>query len=822
MTYPHFGAFLTAIGRYDGKLALAMKPFLRVEKITYADLCAAAYRTAHFLQAKGLTKGDRIMIVAPNQPRWVELFLGAQLLGVIVVPVDATSNAHTVQTFAAQTKPRMLFRGRAVLSDLEVDIETMVLEELRQATDEQPNKPPHLKLTGEEPSVIVFTSGTTAAPKGVVLTQPTILANVEGVRAAFKLKPSWRFLSILPLSHMYELTIGCLTLLSAGCGIFYVAHITPSAIARGLKEYRITSILAVPQVVTLFLQRIRQTAAAQGQTKKLEHALHVARVLPMWLRRLLFRKVHQQLGGALRFVNTGGAPMPPDVARTWERLGIKVVQGYGLTETAPVLTLNSLKHRQAGSPGRPLPNLEIRIGNDGEIEARGPSVFHEYWHNKTATKDAFTSDGWFKTGDVGVLKHGYLYIQGRAKFAIVLSNGLKVFPEDVEVAAEKQTAWKDICVVGVRRPSGEAVHAVIISDKDDATIDRTMQAVNSQLESFQHITHWVRWPEDTFPRTRLLKVDRKIVQAWANKQRDQSNGAAQTTSSDALTSIIQLVLEQPRARVRDNDRLADLGLDSLRRLAVVSLIEERLGVSVGEAAITQHTTVADLRALIAKGTPDDHDLVRPRWPYMPGWHALGNGVREILFRALLRIWVHQTTVGREHVRGLRGPALFIFNHVDGFDVPVVYNALPYRLRSRTAIAFADDILSKHLFVDAIPRLAYGAFNFARKEPYLPTLEYVGELVDRGWNIAIAPEGKLSPDGTQQPFKSGIGLLAVEMSVPVVPIKTRGLFGVMPLGGNTFPKKRSHVEVRIGKPITFAPHTPYAEATHKLEQIIKDL
>jgi long-chain acyl-CoA synthetase len=823
MIYKNFGEFVAALDRWGAKPALTIKPMLRTEVISYKQLRKNAYRAAHFLQSRGLKSGQHIMIVAPNRPEWVELYLGAQLLGVVVVPVDASSSLRTVQTFAEQTKPKLIVRGKHVLQDLDKQFDTVVLDELPDLLADQPAAAPKIDISGDTVSTIVFTSGTTAAPKGVVLTQQNILANIEGLQDTLPIQSYWRFLSILPLSHMYELTAGCLTLLHGGCSIYYVPHISPSAIARALKAYRIVAMMAVPQVLELFLRRIQQTATATGQRKQFEKGLKIAAALPIRLRRLVFRKVLHELGGSLEFIITGGAPIPSDVASTWERMGVKTLQGYGLTETSPVLTMNTLKKRRFDSPGRTLPNVEVRIGEQNEIEAKGPSIFRKYLHNREATKAAFTKDGWFKTGDIGSFADGYLRIQGRAKFAIVLASGLKVFPEDVEAAVDKNKAFKELCIVGVTRPSGEEVHAVVVSDHTDKQIDTAIKETNGRLESFQHITNWTRWPEAAFPRTRLLKIDRKTVQAWANKQREaNAKDDAVAANADTLTMIIRLVLEKPKLLVQDGDKLSDLGLDSLRRLAVVSMLEEHLGVSVGEASITQHTTVAELRKLINTGNRDDHAITRPRWPYRKLWHMVGNGLRESVLRGVLRIWVHECIGGRENLKHLKTPAIFIFNHVDGFDVPVIYNALPHRLRSHMAIAFADDILGQNGLKGLIPRLCFAAFNFARKEPYLPSLEYVGHLVDQGWNIAIAPEGKLSLDGKMQPFKSGIGLLAVEMDVPVVPIKTEGLHGVMPLAGNRFPKKRATVTVRIGKPITIPRGSSYDAATHILEKALKEL
>jgi long-chain acyl-CoA synthetase len=602
-----------------------------------------------------------------------------------------------------------------------------------------------------------------------------------------------------------------------------VPRIAPNSIVQGLKDYKITTILAVPQLAILFMQRIEQTASQTGQLKSFQTAQKIAIHLPILARRLLFKKVIKQLGGSLSVMATGGAPIPPDIARKWELMGIKMVQGYGLTETSPILTMNNLKERRFDSQGSVIPTTKLRIAKDGEIEAHGDNIFKEYWQNEEATKAAFTSDGWFKTGDVGVLRNNWLYIQGRAKFAIVLSSGLKVFPEDVEQWAEKQELLQMICVVGVKTDDGEAVKMVIISSSSDKAIEEAVRRTNSQLQSFQHISSWVRWPETEFPRTRLLKIDRKSVQAWANDNSSLTAGAeVSNDSSDKLISFIRLILKKPDQPIKDSDVLAEIGLDSLRRLTLVSMIEDRLGISVPEASITQTTTINKLRQLVGRGSSAEKvDNNRPSWPFNPVVRLIGNLFRNLFFRAIVNFWIKSEVSGLDNLKNLNGPTIFMFNHLDGADVPVLYQVLPRPISNRLAIAFGEDMMQKLGPVTPISRFAYASYAFARTQPYAPSLEYTGRLVDKGWNIAIAPEGQLSHSEKLQPFKSGIGLLAVELGIPVVAVRTNGLIGTAPLS-KMRPVKHSKITVAISKPITFDKHTNYDDATDQLHKLMSDL
>lgn len=822
MSYKNFADYVASFDNFNNRTALTIRSFLKTQIIAYVELKRRSYQTANYLSSIGIGKGDRVLLLALNSPEWVELFLGCQLIGAILVPVDAGSNLQTTLRFIKETDPKVIFKNDFLHSELSKDFKTNSIEDLNHVINHQPDTKPNAHIDGSSTALIVFTSGTTAAPKGVVLSQKNILTNVTGIQQAINISADWRLLSVLPLSHMYELT-GSLSVLSRGASIFYMPRVTPLAIARGLQDYQITTMLAIPQLLILLRQRIEQTAKEQGKDKALAFAAKLARPLPLPLRRLIFHSVHSKLGGHLGLVVTGGAPVPIEIATAWERMGVRVLQGYGLTETSPILTVNQLNQRRLDSAGRSLDNVSLRIAKDGEIQAKGPSIFEHYWRDSEATKQAFTKDGWFKTGDVGRLSSGWLTIQGRLKFAIVLSSGLKVFPEDIEVVAAKIPTFKEICVVNQKRADGETVLAVVVSDKSDSAVTQAISETNDQLESFQHITSWRRWPEDAFPRTRLLKIDRKQVQQWADHSNpnEKSGEADKPTAQDPIIGMINLSLGDNKNHIKDADRLADIGLDSLRRMTMVALIAEQLGVALPEDRINQTTTVGDVRRLVKQAKPIEQPEPPPKWPLTQPIRLIGNGLRETIISGLVRIWVKTNVEGLDNLSKVSLPAIFIFNHADDFDGPVVYRSLPHRIRKHLTVAVADDVLKEHKVLAVIARLCFAGFNFARKEPYMPSLEYVGQLISRGWFVLISPEGRISTTGKLQPFKSGIGLLAVSLGVPIVPIKTIGLAGTVPLHSK-WPKKRSQVVVRIGEPITLESTMNFDDATERIQHIMEDL
>ena len=815
--------YVANLEQLGSNVALRSRRFVRIDRLTHHQLAQRAYQTARYLADQGVTRGERVMVIAPNAPQWIELFLGTALLGAVLVPVDVASTAATLERAIAQTEPRLLFSDPPAPSP-RVPVPTRALGDLDGLVGGYPTAPLDgpAKDMAHWPALIVFTSGTTAAPKGVVLTQGNVLANIDGILQRIEVEPTWRFLSVLPLSHMYEFT-GTLAALSRGASVAHLARVTPATIAEGLVDYEITAMLAIPQLLTLMLQAVRQQAEGQHVAGPLALALRVGPHLTPRARRALFSPVLRQLGGHLDLVVTGGAPIPLDVAAAWEAMGVRLVQGYGLTETSPILTCNPLEGRRQDSAGPALDNVMLRLADDGEVQVRGPSVFAEYWRDPDATREAFTADGWFRTGDVGRLDDGWLSIVGRLKFAIVRASGLKVFPEDVEAVAEHDTRVRELCVVGVHDDQGEHVEAVVLGDAPDEVVDDVVASVNAQLASFQHIDHWRRWPDGDFPRTRLLKVDRRAVQDWANAEPTAATPPTRPAARDAdpVARAIRLSLDDPGATVRDDDRLADLGLDSLLRLNVVSLLEEDLGVTLSDESVTESTTVAKLRALVGEGEGTDGVVREPTWTYWPAVRHLGDALRDHVIAPLVGHWVSLEVVGLEHLAQLDGPAIFIFNHTDDFDGPVIYQALPPSIRRRLAVATAADVMADHRLLALIVRLCFAGFAFARHEPYLRSLEYVGRMIDRGWNVLISPEGRLSTTGELQDFKSGIGLLAANLGVPVVPLKTVGLAGTVPLHAK-WPRRHSRVVVRVGAPLRVEATRDYDAVTAMLHQVLRDL
>jgi long-chain acyl-CoA synthetase len=454
--------------------------------------------------------------------------------GLILVPLDLRMSPDAVEGIvkASGAHHLVLGTGRDAPDPRQAglaDFPTTAVDAL--SADPDPSFPPDWEAQVDAwPAAaptdvfeLVFTSGTTGTPKGVMLAHDNVIASIESFH---RIVPPMehRLVSLLPLSHLLEQSVGLYYALSVGADILYVRSRNPRVIFDALREQRVTSMVVVPQVLDLFWSAIEREVGKRGRETAFTRLCGLARHLPMGIRPRLFGSVHNQLGGHFRLFLSAGAFLPPALQQGWEDLGVTVLQGYGATETGTG-SCTRLGDHGLGTVGRPPDGVEMRLADDGEIQFRGPTIFRGYWENPTATAEAFTPDGWYRTGDIGHLDPaGRLILSGRMKDIIVLPNGFNVYPEDIEnalriagvrdsVVLETQPGRIEAVVLGSASDapgaSGEGAPAVV-RDRIDAAV----KAANGTLGPNQRIAGWRRWPEADFPRTHTLKVKRSQVRAW--------------------------------------------------------------------------------------------------------------------------------------------------------------------------------------------------------------------------------------------------------------------------------------------------------------------
>ncbi len=821
-----------AATRYGERPALTVHRGLRVQIWSYRRLWQSSAEIARYLRRHvGLDPGTPVVVWAPNSPELVATFFGVMMSRLVLVPIDATATPAFVARVAAMTRAGLIVSTFPLPDDVStrgVSLWDLPTEGGGPPIDDRP--------CAGDIAEIVFTSGTTGTPKGVVLTHGNITANVESALRLVPPRPL-RVLSVLPLSHMLEQTVGLYVPLVLGSTIEYPMSRSASVLLKAMRRSGVTAMVLVPQALELMAHDIEREVLRQDKASQWRRGHRVAAHLPMRLRRILFRRVHRRLGGHLGLVICGGAALSAPLAETWERIGVRVVEGYGATECAPIVAANTFWDRRPGTVGRAVPGVEVGLSDAGEVLVKGPNVSPGYWEDVIATERAFDADGWYHTGDLGEWDgEGCLRLTGRLADRIVLASGLNVYPEDVERELRDESAVEDCVVLSFPDRAGHpGVHAVIIpaphagvTAGGDAAVAEAVRRAGTRLAPHQRATGFTVWPDDDFPRTNLLKVKRHEVEAAL-----RAGAGAVTPAVPAAAPHDDEVLERARALLvevgrveaasitRGSDLTADIGLDSLGRVELAVLLEDELGLGVEDAELSELDTVAALCALIEGSRPHAPPSAFPAWPRRRPARVVRALVQDVVVFPLHRTVARPFLVqGREHLREVPGPVLLIANHTSHLDTPSILRALPRSIRARSAVAAAADYFYRSRWLGTAATLGLGTFPFSREGAVRSSLEHCGELVDDGWSVLIYPEGTRSTTGVLAPFRLGIGLLAAELGIPVVPIGVSGTHAVWPKGSRR--PRHGAVTVRIGEPIHVAADTDRTKVVTELERAVAAL
>jgi long-chain acyl-CoA synthetase len=809
---------------YGEQPALSIRSGLREDVWSYRRLWEGAAAVASYLRHDlGLPAGERVVVWGPNSPLLVSAYLGVMLARLVLVPIDPLSPPDFVERVARKTRAAALITGFGRIS-----VNGAPVLRLDELPVEMVGRPIDDRPAPDDMAEIVFTSGTTGTPKGVILTHRNIVANV---RTASRLVPSrrYRLVSILPLSHMLEQTIGLYVPLLLGGSVHYTPSRHPRVLARAWRRHRVTTLVLVPQVLEVIYQNIENEVASQRRERAWRLAHRLAGSLPMGMRRILFRRVLRELGGKLDFVICGGARLAPDLMMAWERMGVRVIVGYGATECAPLITGNSYTMRIPDSVGLPAPGVAVRLSPEGEVLVRGPNVTPGYWKDPDATAAAFDDTGCYRTGDLGTIDdEGRLHLTGRLRDLIVLPSGLNVHPEDVEGELLQEAAIADCVVVSKPDPAGRpTVHAVVIpSDRSEPPqIAKAVRRASQRLAPHQHVAGYSMWDQADFPRTNLRKVKRHEVEAAITLSARPDTAALTPSSGDQRLDEIRALLTD-LAGVAGSDITPEttldheLDLDSLARVELAIAIERSFGTPLEDDELAAISTVGELLEVVAGTGAEPVPTRFPAWPRWQGWVA----IRALLQRAFL-FPVHTLIArpfrveGQARLEGVTPPLLLIANHASHADTPSVLRALPPRVRRRTAVAAAADYFYAGRGRGAAMSLLLGTFPFSREGAVRASLEHCGTLADAGWSVLIYPEGTRSLTGSVGPFRSGIGLLAEQLGVPVVPVGILGTYGVLPKG-STRPRRHA-VTVRFGAPLTPEPGADRSDLVKTLEHSVHE-
>jgi long-chain acyl-CoA synthetase len=895
-----YDRFVECEERWPNNIAVELQRHNQLESYTYAELRRMAESVGRWITDQGLTHGSRLALVADNHPRWVAVYLGISAAGCTIVPLDTALHADQLAKLLKDSGSSTLFcdskhakAAREGVAGTNVGLVLMDPEQITQESGERwlGNMPAILAAgpggfrpalsAAEDIASLLYTSGTTADPKGVVLTHANFLGEVEAVFNWVELGPEDALLGVLPMFHVLAQMANLLLPLVNGSRVVYLETLNTTELLRALRERNITAFAVVPQFFYLIHGRLFEEIKKRGaMTQKVFHVLlatnRTLRKIGINLGPIVFKKVHETLGTRMRYLVTGGSRFDRAIAEDFYSLGIDVLQAYGLTETTAAVFANSPGDNVIGSVGKAMKGVEAKIVDAqsrddggppaGEIVLRGAVVMKGYWNRPDAT-EAVLRDGWLYTGDLGYFdSDGKLFLTGRKKEVIVLSNGKNIYPEEVEAHYLKSPYIKELAVIGLDGKAGEGdrLHAVVVPNFDvlrqkkivnaKEVIRFDIESLSQQIASTKRIGSYEIWQED-LPRTTTRKIKRFEVEKRVTTQQAQTIGSdSEITAQQPLTAEEKEWLDQPDVRralaiISDSAPAAppnlrpthnlelDLGLDSMQRVELLSRIEQELGGHVDESQLAGIYTVRELvdavlqSAASGAGTAKAHDafagwkailaeepaaddvisLVRPQRISATFWYLLSRMLQVI---ALDRFHLR--------VRGLEklpktGAYIISSNHQSYLDPGILASVLPGEVFRKVFAVGTSEIfgegfmlrLARSLRVvvvdpdaNLIPAMRAGAFGLRQGRP-----------------LILYPEGERSFDGTPRTFKKGAAVLSIHLQVPIVPVAIEGFYDAWPRSKPFF--RFASLSMKLGDPIFPPPESEASEEAYtKLTEELK--
>src|SRR5712692_8241775 len=634
-----------------------------------------------------------------------------------------------------------------------------------------------------------------------------------------------------------------------GAAVVFEPSSNPAEIIRTIKQERATALIAVPRKLDLLHAGIEREFEGQGKSQWLSRALENAKGRKFLKRAWLFRRIHRRLGWKFWAFISGGAALSNETEDFFKRMGYAVVQGYGMTETASLISLNHPFRATEGTVGKILPGREFKLAEDGEILVQGENVSSGYWEQGVLRPA--DQEGWLRTGDLGELDaEGNLRFRGRKKNVIVTPAGLNVYPEDLEAALRTQPGVRDCVVIPIERGgNAEPCAILLLNNADRSAACATIDGANASLTEYQRIRTWLVWPEFDFPRTPTGKPRLSVLAAWTAEILDRrqvddlGSVGADFSPPSSPRSALEQILERLGASSGESSQAGNhleqqLNLSSLDRVELLSALEEKFHVELNETAFANAKTVADVERVLQQPTARRTEYIYPRWTQREPIRWLRLAVYYALVWPATQILGHPRVLGRENLRGLRGPVLIVSNHITRrADIGLVLAALPPRYRHRLATAMGGETLQNlrrpprdwffarrwaYQLGYWLATLLFNVFPLPQFSGFRESFRFAGESVDRSYSVLVFPEGEVnnSEDGRMAAFQGGIGLLAENLRIPIIPMRLDGVWQM----------KREHrrlahlgeITVRIGAPITFAPGTPPDEIAHRLEFLVHSL
>lgn len=882
----YYERFLECVARWPDKVAVEVQHSSAPEdSYTYAELRQMSDAVAGWIEESGIGLGERCIILAANGPRWLAVFMATLAAGCIAVPLDLAFNSDQVRKLAIDSGAKLLFVDdkhlgiveaatrdlpiRTVLMDGSVENCASVTSLLTKTRSPQADAPEHSPARVERGAVaaILYSSGTTGDPKGVMLTHENLHAETDAILAAFELGPSDAILGILPLFHALALVVNLLLPLAAGCRILFLDSLNTADLMRALP--RVNIFICVPQFFYLIHERIWKEVDARGPiARKAFRAMlrlsRLGRVFGLNLGKVFFRKIHQLMGQNMRLLGSGGSKLDPEVGREFEDLGFMMLQGYGLTETTGCAMYTPPGRVDISTIGIPLPGMEVKIiasdsaeqtpehPQEGEICIRGGIVMKGYWNRPDATAAVLDSDEWLHTGDLGYMdRRGFVRITGRAKDIIVTSSGKNIYPDEIEKHYLQSPFIKEICVIGLEsapgEPFGERLHAVVVPNFDLMREKKIVNArellryeienLSTKLPSQKRILSYEIWQED-LPRTTTRKIKRFEVERRVRK----NQSAGRTPASGEVAPVRKLTLEDEqwlaspeieralavirsaskvqKSEIHPNDNLElDLGLDSMERVELLVALEREFGAHVEEGVISQVYSVRELVTAVQQAqTAGAKGAVRPAWdavlqqePDDPDVlnvaepHTVATRILYLLTRFAHLVARDLFYLRVDGVENLRtnGPFILAPNHQSYLDAPLVMGAVPWSIFRKVFYVGTSDIFGQGLW-----RRIARSLKLIPVDPdanLVPAMRAGAFGLRHGNVLVLFPEGERSIDGTPRTFKKGAAILATHLNVPIVPVALDGFYEVWPRNRRFNFRRRTPLRIRFGEPILPVPN-----------------
>jgi long-chain acyl-CoA synthetase len=723
-------------------IAIVSPRGLRQRRVPYGELAALSRRFAAEFEKRDIVKGDRVVLWGENSPEWVAAFFGCVLRGVIPVPVDFASSAEFLRRVTEEVTPKL------IISSFE-DFASFLTQERAGAIED---------LSGNDPLQIIFTSGTTGQPKGVVHTHRNVLASLEPIEREMQKYlryERWfhpiRILHTLPLSHVFGQFMGLWIPALLAAELHFEPRLVAGELIERIRADRISVLAAVPRVLDLLQRYLLQRFPNLGL--RAERAAGT-RAWQLWWE---FRDVHALLGFKFWALVCGGASLAPASEQFWKQLGFVVVQGYGMTETTALVSLNHPFRTAQGTVGQVLPGREVRLAEDGEVLVRGETISNTVWQDGASRQE---SSEWLATGDLGEFDpQGNLRFRGRKKDVIVTSAGLNIYPEDLEAALNRQVEVRASAVIEAAGNDGPEALAVLVMNADrDPQL--AVHEANHKLAEFQQIRRWTVWPEADLPRTSTGKVLKREV-------------AARIAAGDVTEGPVRL----------------DANLDSLGRVQLQAQLEQRYGVSLDDNTLQSVRTEEDVQRAVAQA-PAAVLVSQHRYPQWT-WNPVARVVRAVFLECVAMPLVRLLAKPRVKARAAAPatPVLIVCNHITSYDAAFVLFALPGKLRRRVTIAMSGEMIldmrhgrnQGNWFLNLLAPIGYllmtGLFNvfpLPQLSGFRRSFQHAGEAMDRGYSVLVFPEGRRADDGVMQAFKTGAGLLWKELGSAALPVHIDGL------------------------------------------------